>query len=130
MNKITALYSRSATDDKQAIDKQVTKLNSYCEENNIQNFKHYIDNHQSGANLDRPAFKELLQDLEAGKIDKIIVTNITRISRNFSEVAQIIHNQIEPNNAKLITLDSGEYGRDDYNPEHRFFCGFSKQNKK
>lgn len=120
MNKLTALYSRSATEDKQAVDKQMTRLNSYCEENNIQNFKHYIDNHQSGANLDRPAFKELIDDLKAGKIDKIIVTNISRISRNFPEVA-IVHSQIETNQAKLITLDSGEY-----NPESNFFANLLK----
>ncbi|MBP1046223.1 recombinase family protein [Enterococcus sp. BWM-S5] len=122
MHKLTALYSRSATADKQAIDKQMTKLNNYCEEKNIQKFKHYIDNHQSGANLDRPAIKELLQDLEAGKIDRIIVTNISRISRNLSGVAQIILCQIELNHAKLITLDRGEYRLDDYNPENGFFA--------
>lgn len=92
MYKLTALYSRSATDDKQAIDKQITELNSYCEENNIQNFKHYIDNNESGANLNCPAFKELMQVLESGKIDKIIVTNISRISRNLSEIVQIMYN--------------------------------------
>ena len=100
MHKLTALYSRSATNNKQAIDKQITELNSYCEENNIQNFKHYMDNHQSGANLDRPAFKEMMQDLKAGKIDRIIVTDISRITRNFSELGHIIHYQIEPNQAK------------------------------
>ncbi|WP_249274461.1 recombinase family protein [Enterococcus sp. 9E7_DIV0242] len=98
----------------------MTKLNSYCEENSIQNFKHYIDNNQSEANLDRPAFKELIDDLKTGKIDKIIVTNIYRISRNFLEVTQIIHSQIELNQAKLITLDSGEYRLGDYNPENGF----------
>lgn len=126
MNKTTALYSRSATDDKQAIDTQMDKLNSYCEENNIQNFKHYIDNHQSGVNLDRLAFKEMMQDLEAGRIDKIIVTNITRISRNLSEVTQIILSQIEPNHVRLVTLDNGEYRLDDYNPEHGFFADLTK----
>ncbi|GGC97693.1 recombinase family protein [Enterococcus wangshanyuanii] len=130
MYKLTALYSRSATDDKQAIDKQMTELNNYCEENNIQNFKHYIDNNESGANLNRPAFKEVMQDLEAGKIDKIIVTNITRISRNLSGVAQIIHCQIEPNQARLITLDSVEYRLDDYNPEHGFFSDFTNKLRK
>lgn len=42
MNKLAALYSRSATDDKQAIDTQMTKLNSYCEENNIQNVNQFL----------------------------------------------------------------------------------------
>lgn len=60
MPKLTALYSRSATDNKQAIDNQMAELNNYCEEKNIQNFKHYIDNNESGANLNRLAFKELI----------------------------------------------------------------------
>ncbi|MCB5954394.1 recombinase family protein [Enterococcus sp. CWB-B31] len=121
MHKLAALYSRSATDDRQDVNKQITELNNYCEENNIQNFKHYIDKHQSGVKLDRPAFKKLIQDLEAGKIDKIFVIDISRISRNFSEIAQLIHYQIEPNHAKLIALGSGDYRLDDYNPENGFF---------
>jgi site-specific DNA recombinase len=127
MHKLTALYSRSATDDKQAIENQKAKLEEYCKENSIKIFKHYSDNNQSSNSLNRPALNELMQDLEAGKIDKIIVTDISRLSRAMLNVARIISLHIEASGAKLITLDYGEYRLDDYNPEGGFFGELAKQ---
>ncbi|NJL25887.1 MAG: recombinase family protein [Calothrix sp. SM1_5_4] len=42
----------------------------------------YIDEGFSGKNLNRPAIKRALQDLEDGVIDTILVTCLTRFSRN------------------------------------------------
>lgn len=109
MKKLTALYSRSATDDQQAIDKQKDELAKYCKDNDIQNYKHYVDNNQSGISRNRPALDQLTKDLRADEIDKVIVTDISRLSRDKNLFDSLLNSDIKANGAKLITLDNGEY---------------------
>ena len=71
----------------------------------------------------------LIQDLDAGKIDKVIVENISRISRNLPDVAQIIHYHIETNQAKLLTLDNGECRLDYYSSENGFWADLTDRIK-
>lgn len=113
MKKLIALYSRSATDDKEAIDKQMAELTKYCADNNIEDFKHYVDNNQSGISRNRPALNQLIKDLRANEIGEVIVTDIARLSRDMHNLAVLLNSEIEAHGAKLITLDNGEYRLDD-----------------
>src|ERR1700752_4182393 len=49
---------------------------------------HYDDGGYTGANIDRPGFRRLLADVEAGKIDAIGVYKIDRLSRSLADFAQ------------------------------------------
>jgi DNA invertase Pin-like site-specific DNA recombinase len=50
----------------------------------------YDDGGISGATLQRPALKRLLADVEAGRIDVVIVYKIDRISRSLMDFAKLI----------------------------------------
>ena len=50
----------------------------------------YIDDGWSGTNFDRPNIKRMLQDAQAGKIDTIIVKDLSRFGRNYIQVGQYI----------------------------------------
>jgi DNA invertase Pin-like site-specific DNA recombinase len=110
MPKVTALYCRSARNDQEAIDEQIKQLEKYCKDNDIKSFKHYIDINQKGTSPTRPALYLLRRDLEADKIDKVIVTSITRLSRDTisSYSAQALQAFIKSNGAELIALDHSE----------------------
>ena len=47
---------------------------------------YYIDDGYSGTNFNRPAFEKLLQDITNGKINTIIVKDLSRLGRNHIEV--------------------------------------------
>lgn len=51
---------------------------------------HYDDPAYSGGNLDRPALKKLLQDVEAGKVDVIVVYKIDRLTRSLADFAKLV----------------------------------------
>ncbi len=51
---------------------------------------HYDDGGYSGATLDRPALQRLLADIEAGKIDCVVVYKIDRLSRSLLDFAKLI----------------------------------------
>lgn len=49
-----------------------------------------IDDGFSGVNFERPAFKQMIEDVKAGKINCIIVKDLSRFGRNYIEVGRFI----------------------------------------
>lgn len=50
----------------------------------------YCDNGQTGTNFERPAFDRLLADVKAGKIDCIVVKDLSRFGRNYKETGNYL----------------------------------------
>jgi site-specific DNA recombinase len=50
----------------------------------------YDDPAYSGGNLERPALKRLLRDIEAGRIDVIVVYKIDRLTRSLADFAKLV----------------------------------------
>ena len=87
-NKITALYERLSRDDDQVGDSnsivnQKKYLESYAEQRGYTNIRHYTDDGWSGGNFNRPAWKQLEADIEAGKVAHVIVKDMSRIGRDY-----------------------------------------------
>jgi DNA invertase Pin-like site-specific DNA recombinase len=51
---------------------------------------HYDDGGFSGGNLERPALRRLLADIDAGKIDTVVVYKVDRLTRALSDFAKIV----------------------------------------
>lgn len=86
--KITALYERLSRDDDQTGDSnsiinQKKYLESYAEQKGYMNCQHYTDDGWSGGNFDRPSWKQLIADIEAGKIAHVLVKDMSRIGRDY-----------------------------------------------
>ena len=80
-SKITALYERLSRDDDNAGDSnsivnQKKYLESYAQQSGYTNCRHYTDDGWSGGNFERPAWKQLIADIEAGKVAHVIVKDI------------------------------------------------------
>ena len=87
-NKITALYERLSRDDDQVGDSnsivnQKKYLESYAEQRGYTNIQHYTDDGWSGGNFERPAWKRLIADIEAGKVAHVIVKDMSRAGRDY-----------------------------------------------
>ena len=87
-NKITALYERLSRDDDQVGDSnsivnQKKYLESYAEQKGYTNIVHYTDDGWSGGNFERPAWKRLIADIEAGKVAHVIVKDMSRAVRDY-----------------------------------------------
>ena len=87
-NKITALYERLSRDDDQVGDSnsivnQKKYLESYAEQKGYTNIVHYTDDGWSGGNFERPAWKRLIADIEAGKVAHVIVKDMSRAGRDY-----------------------------------------------
>lgn len=86
--KITALYERLSRDDEltgdsNSIINQKKYLESYAQQQGYGNVVHYTDDGYSGGNFDRPAWKRLITDIEAGKVAHVIVKDMSRAGRDY-----------------------------------------------
>lgn len=111
-DKLTAYYFRAAQKtDTLHLDNQMQKLLYHASQNGLVPFALYADNGYSGLNFDRPALSLMRQDMKSGRIAKIIVVSLDRISRNsidvvaFADRAAGLDISIEALNGDHATLD-------------------------
>ena len=84
-----AIYTRQSVDkmDSISVESQV----EFCKREVFGNeIKIYTDKGYSGKNIDRPAFQELLEDVRAGYVRRVIVYRLDRISRSVLDFANVI----------------------------------------
>ena len=86
--KITALYERLSRDDEASGDSnsivnQKRYLEGYAADHGYSNIVHYTDDGWSGGNFERPAWKRLIADIEAGKVAHLLVKDLSRVGRDY-----------------------------------------------
>ena len=89
--KITALYERLSRDDEQAgesnsIQNQKKYLEEYARQHGLRNIRHFYDDGYSGTNFNRPGFAALLEEIEAGRVETLVVKDLSRFGRNYLQV--------------------------------------------
>ena len=77
-DRITALYCRLSRDDElqgesNSVTNQKSIISKYAKERGFKNLKFFVDDGYSGVCFTRPAFMELMELAEAGKVETIIV---------------------------------------------------------
>lgn len=85
---MTAIYARQSIDKKDSISIE-TQIEA-CKRCTDEDCKIYYDKGFSGKNLDRPQFGQLLKDIKAGEIDKLIVYKLDRISRSLNDFSNLM----------------------------------------
>lgn len=108
--RITALYTRVSTGyqiDKDSLPFQRKELKNYCvhvlhlSPDEIEIFE---DAGKSGKNTDRPAFQRMMKKVKAGKVARVVVYKIDRISRNLVDFS-LMYDDFKENNATFISLN-------------------------
>ena len=111
-NLITALYERLSRDDdldgeSNSIVNQKRYLQNYADEHGFTNCKHYTDDGWSGGNFDRPEWKNLIADVEAGKVGVILAKDMSRIGRNYLETGFYTEVVFRKHNVRFIAIANG-----------------------
>lgn len=128
-DKITALYCRLSRDDElseesNSIKNQKSILSKYAQDNNFHNIKFFIDDGYSGTTFTRPAFMEMMELAENGKIKTIIVKDHSRLGRNRLVVGQLLEEDFVRLNIRYIAImdniDSSK-GLNDFLPIQDWF---------
>ena len=106
----TAFYIRLSVEDNKnrgnSIEHQQMLLKNFVAGNpEFQVIKTYIDNGKTGTNFERPAFQEMLQDIEAGKIQCVIVKDLSRLGRNYIDTGYYIQSYFPAYHVRFIALN-------------------------
>ena len=85
--KKTALYCRLSQDDglegdSNSIQNQKNILQKFAEDHHFPNLCCYVDDGFSGGNFQRPAFQQMISDMENGEIGIIVTKDLSRLGRN------------------------------------------------
>ena len=107
--KITALYCRLSRDDEKeglsgSIQNQRDILQRYAHDNHFHNIREFIDDGWSGVNFARPAFMEIMELAEQGKIGTLIVKDHSRLGRNRLVVGQLLEEDFDRLGVRYIAI--------------------------
>ena len=80
-------------------------LSQFCQENGFSIFDYYVDDGFSGLNFQRPGFQNLLEDVEAGKIDMVITKDLSRLGRDYIQTGYYIDIYFKEHNVRYIAMN-------------------------
>ncbi|MFI3163902.1 MAG: recombinase family protein [Bacillota bacterium] len=121
--QITALYERLSRDDEQqgesnSISNQKQMLEDYALKNGFDNIRHFTDDGFSGTRFDRPAFLDLLEEIEQGNVKTVCLKDMSRIGRDYLQVGQYME-LLRQRGVRLIAINDNVdsfKGEDDFTP--------------
>jgi len=123
MEKVTILYERLSRDDGEdsvsnSIQNQRQLLEDYAERNNLKPYRHIQDDGWSGTVWNRPGWQELITEVEAGRVQNIVVKNLDRMGRDYLRVGLYME-QFRDSGVRLIAVNDAidtDLGEDDFTP--------------
>ena len=127
-NRVTALYERLSKDDdlqgeSNSISNQKEFLANFARTNGFTNLKHYTDDGYTGRNFNRPGFKEMLSDVENGKIGTIIVKDMSRFGRNYLQTGFYTEMVFPKKQVRFISI-TNNVDSESENPNQNDFTPF------
>lgn len=121
--KITPLYERLSRDDElqgesNSISNQKQMLEDFACRNGLPNPTHFTDDGISGTRFDRPGFLAMMEEVEAGRVEAIVIKDMSRLGRDYLKVGQVME-VLRQRGVRLIAINDGVdslKGDDDFTP--------------
>lgn len=86
-----------------SIPQQIERLKKYCEAMGWIVVKIYTDDGYSGGSLDRPAMNQMIQEIEAGHADIVLVDKLDRLSRSQFDTLFMIQKVFDANGVAFVS---------------------------
>lgn len=109
----TAIYTRlslvdnNKKDNEDSIENQVNIVKDFMKDKEEFKLKKiYQDNGYKGTTFDRPAFKEMLEDIQKNKIDCVIVKDLSRLGRDYIQTGEYIQEIFPFHNVRFIAINN------------------------
>ena len=123
---ITALYECLSRDDDQqgdsnSIVNQKSYLTTYAADHGFAHCRHYTDDGFSGGNFERPGWKQLIADIDAGLVGVVIAKDLSRVGRDYIQTGFYTEVYFRRKGVRFIAIGNGV---DTVNPISSEFASF------
>lgn len=107
-----ALYIRLSKEDEsegpsQSVTNQRSLLEEFVREHHLQIYDTYIDDGWSGTSFDRPAFRRMVDDIEAKKVNMVITKDLSRLGRDYIMTGHYMERYFPEHRVRYISLLDG-----------------------
>ena len=98
--------AKEGKDDSNSVKNQRDLLNDYHQRHSdeFESISEYVDDGHTGTDTDRENFQRLLADVMSGKINCVVVKDLSRLSRNYSDAGSLIDNLFVQMGIRFISL--------------------------
>ncbi len=108
--KITALYCRLSQEDERlgeslSIEHQKEILLQYAKDHHYLNPTFFVDDGYSGTDFERPGFKKLMAEIEAGRVGILLTKDLSRLGRNSAMVGLYQNNTFPEYGVRFIAIN-------------------------
>ena len=112
MDYHAALYIRLSKEDEsegpsQSVTNQQSLLKAFVQQHRLSVFDTYIDDGFSGTSFDRPAFRRMLEDIEAQKVNMVITKDLSRLGRDYIMTGHYMERYFPEKRVRYISLLDG-----------------------
>ena len=109
---VTALYCRLSRDDElqgdsNSIINQKKILQRYALDHGYKNYRFYIDDGISGTTFNRPGFQQMIADIEAGLVNRVIIKDMSRLGRDYLQVGMYTEIMFPEHDIHFIAVNDG-----------------------
>lgn len=109
LKRIAAIYCRLSREDgdgeSSSISSQKEFLTEYAKKNNYAIYDTYVDDGFTGTDFNRPGFTRMIKDIEAKKVNAVIVKDLSRLGRNYLKTGYYIEEYFPKNDVKFISVN-------------------------
>lgn len=112
MRAKAALYMRLSREDagrgeSASIDTQRKLLRAYAAEQGLSVYDEYADDGYSGTNFERPAFRRMMRDIKAGRVNVVVTKDLSRLGRNSARVGDLLDEVFPRLRVRFVALGEG-----------------------
>ena len=110
--KYNILYGRLSQEDERqgesnSIHNQRLLLEQYARENGFQNTLFLADDGYSGTNFERPSWKKIVEMIENGQVETLIVKDLSRLGREYLQVGYYTEIYFPQKGVRFIAVNDG-----------------------
>ena len=112
MDYHAALYIRLSKEDEregpsQSVQNQESLLREFVRQHRLSVYDTYVDDGWSGTNFDRPGFRRLIDDIEAGQVNMVITKDLSRLGRDYIMTGHYMERYFPEHRVRYISLLDG-----------------------
>jgi len=112
MDYHAALYIRLSKEDEnegpsESVTNQESLLDEFVRQHRLSVYDTYIDDGWSGTSFDRPGFRRMIADIEAGKVNMVITKDLSRLGRDYIQTGHYMERYFPEHRVRYISLLDG-----------------------